>query len=154
LQGYSDPGGRPLSSEELRSSGPKRLAMGVVPADGSSRIVPRSTFNPQDHPHALVRLVAYSRATPIEFRWLSPSKADLRLTVLLSPTFRSYRLPYPGPRPMEQGSWTLSLHDPAAGGAELLRTQFAVSALVEPIPQGELEGSPGSSSRRALAKDQ
>ena len=34
---------------------------------------------------------------------------------------------------MEQGNWTLSLHDPA-DGSELLRTEFVVSILVPPPP--------------------
>ena len=55
------------------------------------------------------------------------------MTVVMNPSFSSYRLPYPGPRPMEQGNWALSLHNPA-DGSELLRTEFVVSVLVAPPP--------------------
>ncbi len=133
LQGYRYPGGHRFSGEEVRSAGPKRLAMGVAAADGSTRIDQRSTFNPREHPNAFLRLVAYPRETPIEFRWRSPSKTELRVTIKMNPSYSSYRLPYPGPIPLEQGTWLLTLHNPA-DGSELLRTEFVVSVLVAPPP--------------------
>jgi hypothetical protein len=125
LQGYRYPGGVALSGTEVREAGPKRLAMGVAAADGSSRFVERSTFDPHERPIAYVRLVAYDRDTPIEFRWLAPSQAELRTTIPISSDYRAFQLLYPGPTPMEPGDWTLSLHEPA-DGSELLRTQFSV----------------------------
>jgi phosphoglycerol transferase MdoB-like AlkP superfamily enzyme len=136
LQGYHYPGGPALSAAEVRSSGPKRLAMGVAADPSLRRIVERSTFHPREQPIAYVRLVSYERETPIDFSWHSPSGVECRWTVPIDPECTSYRLPYPGPRPMEPGSWTLSLRDPA-GGSELLRTQFTVSVLAAPIHSGQ-----------------
>ncbi len=133
LQGYHYLGGPALSAAEVRSPGPKRLAMGS--ASGSIRIVERSTFDPREQPIAYVRLVSYERETPIEFRWRSPSGVECRVTVPIDPEFSCFRLPFSGPRPMEQGRWTLSLRDPARG-SELLRTAFSVSILAARLDRG------------------
>jgi hypothetical protein len=125
LQGYRYPGGSALSGTEVRVSGPKRLAMGVTATDGSNRFVERSTFDPRERPVAYLRLVAYDRDTPIEFRWRALSGTELRSTIPISSEYSAFRLPYPGTVPMEPGDWTLSLHDPTNGSA-LLTTRFSV----------------------------
>jgi arylsulfatase A-like enzyme len=125
LQGYRNPGGSALSGTEVRVAGPKRLAMGVNAADGSNHFVERSTFDPHERPVAYVRLVAYDRDTPIEFRWCAPSGTELRIKIPIGSGYCAFQLQYAGTAPMEPGDWTLSLHDPANGSA-LLTTRFYV----------------------------
>ena len=125
LEGYRYPGGSALSGTEVRVSGPKRLMVGVNPADGSNHFVERSTFDPHERPVAYVRLVAYDRDTPIQFRWCALSGTELCATISISAEYCAFRLPYAKIGPMEPGDWTLSLHDPA-NGSVLLTTRFYV----------------------------
>src|SRR5262249_2457514 len=87
LEGYQYPGGQALSGTEVRVSGQKRLTMGVAIAGASGRFMETSTFDPRERPLAIVRLVAYDRETPVEFRWRSPSRAECRMKVPISSEF-------------------------------------------------------------------
>ena len=121
LTGYRPAGGHGLSADDVRTPGPKSLAVGLlVKFEGTPRFVDRSSIQPHERPVAHARWVAYDRETPLEFRWRSPSGLEYREGLTVIPESAFAHSAFPGPVPMEPGNWMLSIREP--GGGPILRS--------------------------------
>jgi hypothetical protein len=104
------------------------LAVGLLElVEGARRFVERRSFRPDDRPVAHVRWIAYDRETPLELRWRSPSGKEYPEGFTVMPETAFAHSAFPGPIPLQQGRWTLSIREPG-GGPVLLSGFFEVGA--------------------------
>jgi arylsulfatase A-like enzyme len=121
LRGYDLGGVGELTDEEVRSYGPKRLAVGVRGPDG--RGVDRDTILPDDQLVAWSLWVPYLEDTPVRFVWTDPSGGRHEQRVVVQRDWSQARVLFKGPRPLEVGAWRIAIWE---GGRELLGRSFEV----------------------------
>lgn len=131
--------GRFTDPNQLRHDGPTALAVGHKKSDGSGEFVATSTVSPKDPPLARARWLGYPKDTPISYDWVSPSGRCYSTIFTIQAGWVVSYLPYPGPTPMEPGSWCLSLRQPNESKA-LVSTYFTVAAPAAQVAEGSHSG--------------
>jgi phosphoglycerol transferase MdoB-like AlkP superfamily enzyme len=127
--------GRFTDPDQLRHDGPTALEVGHRKSDGSGEFVATSILSSKEPPLSRARWLGYPKDTPITYDWVSPSGRSNSTTFTIQAGWVVSYLPYPGPMPMEPGTWSLSLRQPNETKA-LISTQFTVAPPATQVVDG------------------
>jgi arylsulfatase A-like enzyme len=131
LRDYELPTARGLRTAELGSTGAKRLVVGTRNETG--RFVRSSPLRTTDPPVAWTLWVPYPENKTIRYAWTSPSGETWSNLFSLSADWSRTRVSYPGPLPLAEGRWRISLWD---RDELLISTHFEVSHSASPRRTG------------------
>jgi len=131
LKNYHYGENRPASPAQLREEGPSALSVGHTEPGEAKQFVEQNVVNPDAPVESRARWVAYGKDTPIQYDWISPSGKIFSTTFTIKTGWVVSYLDYPGPIPMEQGSWRLVLHAPGRN-TELISAKFTVDPKATP----------------------
>ena len=109
LRDYRLPTVGALKVSELGSRGAKRLEIGIRDAEG--RFTSDSSLRSTELPIAWTLWVSYPERKSIRYAWTSPSGETWSSLFSLSADWSRTRVSYPGPLPLTEGRWRVSLWD-------------------------------------------
>ena len=115
-----------LSETDLMGYGPKRLAFGYGRGNGFRKH--SDAFGPDHEITAFAWVLPWEKDKNVTYVWRGPGGEDVRQKMVWKPDWSTVWTFYDGPRPIPEGTWTVTIY---AGARELISGSFDVRAATE-----------------------